>query len=196
MFVMLSGKQGSGKTTIAQKLQTHWSLLGVPVCRTKFAKPLYEMHDAVFAVGKMYGVLPPPGGKDGDLLQVLGTEWGRMHRGKDIWVDCLKADAAQMTEGWRQHGMLHIVLVDDLRFKNEFDGIPGAMRVRLECDEDIRKKRASYWRENTSHLSETDLDDCLDRFELIVDTGVLDVELSVQTIVEHFRVKIESAFVR
>ena len=65
-----------------------------------------------------------------------------------------------------------VVLIDDMRFPNEFDAFMGSgvLRIRLECDEEVRKERCSMWRENTQHPSEISLDDKLESFDLIVRT--------------------------
>ena len=56
-----------------------------------------------------------------------------------------------------------ISVVSDTRFPNELEAFPGAVTVRLDCPEEIRKARilatpGQNWRENTNHPSETGLD--------------------------------------
>jgi hypothetical protein len=71
-----------------------------------------------------------------------------------------------------------LFIVSDCRFRNEFDGFPDAFKVRLECDRDIRKSRCSQWRENDTHISETDLDGYAEegKFDCVIDTGDLTVQ--------------------
>ena len=158
MLVMLSGKQGSGKTTVAEELCSQWMRLGIPTLRYKFAQPLYEMHDMVYVTAKDYGIEPPAGGKDKDLLQVLGTEWGRNKRGKNLWVRCAQRKIEKMTEVMQETKLFHVVLIDDLRFRNEFDDMGEAIKIRFECHRDVRRGRTPCWREEEDHPSEVDLD--------------------------------------
>lgn len=155
-IILISGKQGSGKTTLADGLQRELKnrFPERQVVRTRFAKPLYEMHDAVRAVAESYGI--PMEMKEGVLLQLLGTEWGRKTKGDDVWVYALKNHLEELPDD-------AIVIIDDCRFRNELFAFTPALhystfKVRLTCDEQVRKERAQAWRENTTHQSETDLD--------------------------------------
>jgi hypothetical protein len=47
------------------------------------------------------------------FLQTLGTEWGRKHINKDLWVMCVEHDLKNLTE--------NDVVFDDVRFENEAD---------------------------------------------------------------------------
>lgn len=196
MIVMLSGKQGSGKTSTAEALQKHWNSRGIATVRYRFAQPLYEMHEVVYLIAKNYGI-EPPAVKDGDLLQVLGTEWGR-RKDPNIWVNCAKNKIQEMAGNWIRLGLLHVVLLDDLRFENEFDAFPDAFRVRLECDREIRKQRASYWREREDHPSEIGLDEYAKagKFTLTVDTGKLTLEQATAQIAEELTRRVEKAFAK
>jgi hypothetical protein len=96
-----------------------------------------------------------PVSKDGPLLQYLGTEFGRDKFGKQVWVNILKNEIFSLPAWGIENSM---VLVGDCRFENEFDAFPEALRIRLECPEEIRKLRTDSWRENTQHPSEIGLD--------------------------------------
>ncbi|MFS6706496.1 hypothetical protein WHK35_14280, partial [Staphylococcus aureus] len=107
--------------------------------------------------------------KDGPLLQMLGTDWGRKTINENIWVSIAqKRAAAALAENPKT-----LVIVGDCRFPNEFEAFPEALRVRLECPEDARKQRCSMWRENTAHASETGLDELArdKRFDLYLYTN-------------------------
>jgi len=162
LVLFISGKQGSGKTTLASNL-SNW-LLGDDrfwLYNLKFADPLYEMHNAIYGVLERYGQAKPVK-TDGTLLQILGTEWGRKCVHPDLWVNILKSRVidALKSDLWPRH---KIVIVDDARLQNEvecFDKYQGleVIKLRLECNEGFRKARAEKWRENTMHLSEVALD--------------------------------------
>ena len=162
-IIKLSGKQGSGKTTLANELLRIAASLGYDFFGTmKFADPLYEMHELI--LNKMEGFTGAPRTKkDGPLLQWLGTEFGRDRFGENVWVDVLKKRIMKL--GGDDSAAVktkRLIIIDDGRFENEFDAIPEALRVRLLCPEEIRKARADAWRDNTAHRSETGLD----RYEL------------------------------
>jgi hypothetical protein len=165
-IIALSGGQGSGKSTIAKAL-------GHPVL--KFAEPLYYMHGLIKQALRYYG---EPQGEEihGRLLQLLGTEFGRDCLDKDIWVRIWERQARLMPEG-------SVLIVDDLRFPNEFLKVQsmGAYLVRLECDEATRKARAEKWRP-TGHASETALVGFHGQFDLTLNTGELSVHECVERI--------------
>lgn len=179
-IVMISGKQGSGKTTTQQMLGRVWhDRFGAKVTYVNFADILYEMHDSVLAILNRYWPRRDIA-KDGNLLQVLGTEWGRKTIDEEIWVKCLQKKVQDAPEG--------LVVISDCRFENEFDGLPEALRVRLEAPEATRKPRCSMWRENTSHPSEIGLDrySAEGRFDLCLKTDELPVFECVKIIESTF----------
>jgi nucleoside-triphosphatase THEP1 len=178
--LMISGKQGSGKSSLADALATRLVETGHNVYRTRFAKVIYEMHDAVRDIGRKYGIDMPE--KDGPLLQYLGTERGRNVHGDNVWVDALKKDISLNA------GKNDIVIIDDMRFENEcdaFDGeSPNVAQIRLEADKEVRKQRCSMWRENDTHPSEIGLDKysyetmngIKEHFDLVIKTDTYDAD--------------------
>lgn len=164
--VLISGGQGSGKSTLAEALQQRLGHLGHMVRVFKFADPIYEMHAACLPILKRLKLVDKTVTKEGALLQVLGTEYGRRHLGEDVWVRTTKRaveDYLDDTFGSRTVDTLEtrsqrVAIIDDLRFPNEFDAFPWGIRIRLEADEAIRKARCSAWRSNTRHPSEVALD--------------------------------------
>jgi hypothetical protein len=167
-IVLISGKQGSGKSTLQNLLVTTWQkeVKGSRAINLNFADILYEMHDKVLSVLHKYW---PPRDiiKDGPLLQLLGTQWGRDTIDKNIWVICLHEKIRQLAEQ-NSHYKNLLFIIGDCRFPNEFEAFPEALRVRLRASEETRKARVSMWRENTNHPSEIALDsyDQADKFDL------------------------------
>lgn len=170
---MLSGKQGAGKTTLQKALQIEWQeKQGHRAIAVNFADILYEMHNKVLQVLHQYW---PNRGlkKDGPLLQLLGTEWGRNTVDKNIWALCA-AEKIKQLEKQNEHYPHLLFIVGDCRFKNEFHILENALRVRLICDEGLRRSRCEMWRQDTNHASEVDLNDyeSMGLFDLVVDTGL------------------------
>lgn len=159
-IILLSGKQGAGKTTIAQALADAWiSKPAHKVAVMKFAEPLYWMHDAVLEV--LSDFWPDRGlKKDGPLLQLLGTEWGRKTIDENVWVKILqnRIEKEKSDFGYRETAHKRLIIIEDCRFENEFDAFPEALRIRLRAEEGCRKKRCEMWRENVNHPSEIGLD--------------------------------------
>lgn len=167
--IVISGKQGSGKSTLSNNLKA--LLAPRHVYQYRFAQPLYDIQEAVFGVCEKYGLPVPENRKDGRLLQLLGTEWGRQVHGTNVWVECLIRRIA-MTEAQDrcENVTPGIFIIDDCRFENELHAFRSAFKVRLECDRDTRQGRAQSWRPTEDHPSETGLDGHDGDFDLIIDT--------------------------
>ena len=176
-ILILSGKQGSGKTSTARAVIEQVKLLGYEDVKVwKFAEPLYDLHDIVLDRMEELSGLPRVT-KDGVLLQLLGTDWGRMVFGEDVWVNIMRRALEKLEDELYSAGQQNkkfLVMIDDCRFPNEFNAFPQALRVRLNADEGVRKSRADSWRENTLHPSEVGLDifDIEGRFDLYLQTDL------------------------
>lgn len=156
-ILVISAKMGGGKTTLAETISALSKQQGYDkVHILKFAEPLYTLHEYILNRMERY-TKKPRVTKDGVLLQLLGTEWGRYVFGESVWVDILKNLISDI-EYTSKPDSKELVIIDDCRFENEFDSLRDALRVRLECSEKERKARASVWRPNSLHLSETQLD--------------------------------------
>jgi broad-specificity NMP kinase len=181
--ILISGKMGSGKTTLAWALKKKFEEAKSHHCLLiNFADALYEMHDYCLDYLQTHGVFKGPRPrKDGALLQMLGTDWGRKKIGENVWVDILKARVQRAAESL-PFGSKAMFVVADCRFPNELDAFPDALKVRLECDRDTRKARCDSWRDNENHDSEIGLDDFPGRFHFIFDTGRMPVDECVRLV--------------
>jgi len=95
--VLISGKMGSGKTTIGNALMEKYHKSKGFSCENPFfASTIYEMHDQCLRVLKERGIRRDIK-KDGRLLQLLGTEWGRETIDDNVWVDCLRGQILNLT---------------------------------------------------------------------------------------------------
>lgn len=170
LVVVISGKQGSGKTTLSEGLCRELRNHQFGVELLKFAGPIYHMHDMIRDYCRtQLGMTRPD--KDGPLLQLLGTEWGRNTIAQDVWINALLH---------RIHiSPADVILIDDCRFPNELEVIselPRKLSVRLEASVPTRRERCPAWRDNDTHPSETGLDNMLDRFDVIIDADKFNSE--------------------
>lgn len=171
-IIVISGKQGSGKSTLASCLEFRSN---IPFYKMRFAEPLYQMHNEVRSILKRYGYEKYDyEKKDGPLLQLLGTEWGRKLN-ENIWVELLTNELKKLSNNDVN------VSVEDCRFENEFDALkkfPNVYTIRLECPTEVRKSRCSMWRENDNHPSETSLDNYASqgKFDLVIDTEKMSMD--------------------
>lgn len=115
-LIGVTGKAGAGKTTLASMIP------GAAVMQ--YADPLYAALAAMLGIdesmlrhqavkGRAIGWL---GKSPRQLLQTLGTEWGRGTVREDVWLLL----AERRIEAWREAGAPAVVLAD-VRFDNECD---------------------------------------------------------------------------
>ena len=187
VIIMISGKQGSGKSRLAKDLNAYLSGERQAVYRTRFAKVLYEMHNNIVEIGRGYGINIPD--KNGTLLQFIGTEWMRNTIDEDAWVKCVEKDLV-----YAKNCGNDFVIIDDLRFHNEFwTLVPTAddrvVRIRLEAGKECRKARCDSWRDDDNHPSEIGLDDYVDDrlFDLILNSEVHGPEKILNCIIQHLQ---------
>lgn len=154
-ILALSGKIGSGKDTAVECLTEHFLGLDKTVVHLKFANPLKRAcaiitgmpeSDQYHGKGKM---IPGLNMTVGEFQQQCGTVL-REHINQDIWVNGvlnqIKADPTC------------VYLISDCRFKNEARKIQelGGIVIRLNRSNIVTDGR------DTSHVSETDMDDYKD----------------------------------
>jgi hypothetical protein len=123
MIIGLCGLAGSGKDEVSAILSRRWRYAAI-----SFAGPIYK------AVSEITGLSPAQlkhreakeqpipwlGKSPRELLQTLGTEWGRQMVRDDIWIKIAMRRAAEYTqEGWN-------VAITDVRFTNEAEAIVAA----------------------------------------------------------------------
>lgn len=170
--IIISGCQGSGKSTLMDNLigemQKNTYYLCIPL---NFADTVYKIHDFALKTLKSCDI-PVEGNKDGGFLQVVG-EYFKGKYGKDVWVNTLKGQINQSQKNYSDEGEQPICFfLGDTRFRNEVDAFPEAFKIRLEASREVRKARCKSWRDNDTHISETDLDTYArsGSFDLYLDT--------------------------
>ncbi len=157
LIALYSDAAGSGKSEVALALRQHgWA-------NEKFAGPLKNMARGLLSsmgfnfetVERMIeGDLKEtviPGFKTvtpRQIMQTLGTDWGREAIDQDLWTKV----AAAKIEGLRDKGI--DVVIDDLRFPNEYDLIAslGGTLVRVVRPDPSREAGGAYEGKLNGHL--------------------------------------------
>lgn len=175
MLIGLCGAAGAGKNTVADILG--WR-------QTSFAAPLYRMLAAM--TGMTVRQLQDRDAKERtiawlgksprELLQSLGTEWGRQTVADDVWIRATLREV----RGWLQADE-HVVITD-VRFTNEAEAIRAAGGRVFRV---VRPGVACLAPEAAAHASERGIPDHLVDAE-IVNQGGLD-ELRHQVMVAILR---------
>ena len=147
MLIGLSGKQGTGKSTIAKAIQDTYKDVKI----FKIAGIIYELQDYIYnRVG-----LTLQGDKDRPLLIALGM-WGR-DKDSDLWTNVAIREALEYS---KQGG---IALIDDIRFPNEALRVKeNGLLIRIEG----LQRGPNITEEMKTNITECALDDF--KFEHII----------------------------
>jgi len=156
MLIGLCGPAGAGKNTLANFLTDS---NGGPFAQVAFADPLYECVSAItgLSVSRLKdrdvkeAVIPWLGKSPRQLLQTLGTEWGRGTVHPEIWIRIAMERAAH-------HLTFNGVVITDVRFDNEAQAI-------VDAGGEVWRVARPGWRcladESAAHSSEAGVSDHL-----------------------------------
>jgi hypothetical protein len=124
--------------------------------------------------------------KDGNLLQLLGTEWGRNTIDVNVWVKLAQHEVQKLAARSGAYYERMVFIFGDCRFPNELEAFPDALTVRLDAPAELRKTRAEMWRENEKHASEIGLDTAaaLGQFKLYFNTDIQTPEFCAARVLE------------
>jgi len=121
LMIGLHGRARTGKDTAALYLAQKFGF-----CVSSFAEPLKDALRVMFSLtdehieGDLKEVpLPGLGKSPRDLMQSLGTEWGRSLVGHDVWIHSLENQLKTQKNYAKQNKAEFMPLVKDVRYENE-----------------------------------------------------------------------------
>lgn len=153
MRVAFSGKMRSGKGEAMEYLNNKY--FGESIHIMNFADPLYELCELI----QTYCNFPVE--KDRELLQFIGTDYGRKHN-PNVWVMRLFSEL-------ERHHKFDSVFIGDVRLHNEATGCKAINIpvIRINATEETRLSRGAD-PDRLNHVSETALDD-YSEFDYVID---------------------------
>lgn len=150
-------KKGSGKDTIANRLVDNHNFI-----KLSFADPLKQACKSIFHFtdDQLYGnskeIVDPNWGKTPrEILQIIGTDAIRSVSYNDVWIRSTFIKMDKLVKEFPDKQLRFVI--PDVRFKNEVLAIKNL-------------SNSSLWKVNrnlpsnafSTHISETELDDCKD----------------------------------
>jgi hypothetical protein len=184
MLIGISGHMRSGKTTTANALYKTLSEKGHRVVHVNFADSLKVMIAAHFNfhVGLCYTqketIIDGMDLSIGQVLQLWGTKLREVH--PDIFIFPIKKYILEYD----------FIIIGDLRFENELNFILDhkGVVVRLKSDRKVGTESRSAF-----HVSETALDESIDKFHKVFDTDVMITDEIVKEILKILQTKTTDA---
>jgi len=132
-IIGLTGKARSGKDTVGKYLCENHGY-----ARVSFAGPLKDMIGALLKLSpdelelNKDNQLPVIGYSPRELLQTLGTEWGRQILHENFWVDIARAEILSL----QQRNECSGIVITDVRFENEATVIRDMGGIMAHIDRD------------------------------------------------------------
>lgn len=195
MIVAFSGKRGVGKDTAADVLcrELGFERIGLADPMKRFVGEVFDFtYEQLWGPSARREAIDPRWGKTPrELLQTLGTEWGRNMGHPDVWVRHLVRKANQILDAGRKRG----IVVTDVRFENELRVLAGAgahvirilrPQTRPEASDGAT---AAAWSIASQHASEVALDGLpTTAFDAVIHnvSSLADFEAQVRVLVKGF----------
>jgi len=152
-IIGLTGKARSGKDTVGKYLCENHGYV-----RVSFAEPLKDMVGALIGLDpdKLELIkdnqLPVIGYSPRELLQTLGTEWGRQTLHENFWVDIARAQITDL----KQRNKCSGIVITDARFENEATMLRDMGGIMVHIDRDCSIHIPKHSSENGIKMNEED----------------------------------------
>lgn len=141
ILLAMYGRARSGKDTAADYLAQQLGLY-----KYAFAEPLKTMLKSVFGdhfhEGDRSGICPETGKSYREMMQTLGTEWGRNLMTDDVWINLVQkkwdwVKAGGWAAGAPSFGGFSGMILSDLRFDSEAEWVrsQGGYVIEIKRDE-------------------------------------------------------------
>lgn len=182
ILLAMYGRARSGKDTAADYLAQQLGLY-----KYAFAEPLKTMLKSVFGdhfhEGDRSGICPETGKSYREMMQTLGTEWGREMMTQDVWINLVQKKWEWVKDGCPHEtplgriSNLHLgkeqvtqgMILSDLRFDSEAEWVKSQGGIVIEITRGIDTLTPSM----ASHASEAGIRDDLADL-LVVNHGTVE----------------------
>ncbi len=176
LIALYSPAPQSGKSTVAKHLEFHYGYTRVPFASIlkEMARPIffslgYSLEDICeFETTNKERMLPEIGVTPRRIYQTLGTEWGRMMINNELWIKLWEAKVSRLDR----------VVVDDMRFPNEYDKVKalGGLTIKVQRDD---VEQVMY-----NHVSEGSLNSAAFDYTILNNRSLSELHGSVESIIE------------
>lgn len=199
MKIIICGRQGTGKSAVAEALRDFFIYRGTACYVYDYLNPLVDMCNAVYIAGSHHGLQRPCASEsmiDPDLLASMYT-WTTKNA---LIPAAASRNISDVTSEWDRHRLFYVAIVDGVVDCAQLSALSG-FRVYLHCEENKRisrvklDPRGSLLREN-DHPLEVGFNDCAESniFDLVVDTSKSSPEEIATLIGTKFLDKLDDVF--
>jgi len=181
MFILISGRSGSGKTSVTEKLRHVLGRRGIAVWPYDVKRPLKEMRDVLNIVSSQYRMPDPPKGIELNLCPDWITP--------EVLLSAAKYKIFDITSSWEEKKLFYAVILDGTFGRVFGDAFPQSFKVKLLASDDAIAERIGSVPVDTEFESESE-----GLHTIVIDTNDKTIDEVAEEISTAFRGKMEEAF--